>query len=68
MSPTTHTAEELKNSELSTLIDMLVEETVAYTKLLAAEGFSDKSNACKEVIINLQAVIRAKHDLEKKAT
>ena len=65
---TTSTIEELQTLDLSTLLDMLVEETLTYSKLIEEGGFSDKSNACKEVIINLQAVIRAKHDLEKKAT
>jgi len=58
------TVEELQNLDISTLIDMLVEETVAYTKLIEREGYSYKSNAYKELIISLQAVIKAKHDLE----
>jgi len=55
------TVEELQNLDISTLIDMVVEETVAYSKLIEREGYSYKSNAFKELIINLQAVIKAKH-------
>lgn len=62
---TSPTIEELQSLELSTLIDMLVEETVAYIKLIEIDGFSDKSNARKEAIINLQVVIEAKQNLEK---
>ena len=61
---TTPTIEELQTLELSTLIEMLVEETVAYIKLIERDGFSHKSNACKEAIINLQVAIEAKQNLE----
>ena len=60
---TTPTIKELQALELSTLLDMLVEETVTYSKLIEGEGFSHKSNACREAIINLQTVIRAKQGL-----
>lgn len=60
--------EELKNLDLSTLIDMLVEVTVAYSRLIESEGISYKSNACKEQIINLQTVIKVKHNLENRET
>ena len=56
----TPTVEELQTLDLSTLIDMLVEETVAYTKLIEREGYSYISNAYKELIINLQEVIKDK--------
>ena len=58
----TPTIEELQTLELPTLIEMLVEETVAYIKLIERDGFSHKSNACKEAIINLQAAIEAKQN------
>lgn len=58
------TIEELQNLDLSTLIEMLVEVTMAYTKLIESEGCSYKTNACKQQIINIQAAIKVKHDLE----
>ena len=58
------TVAELQNLDLSTLIEMLVEETIAYTKLIESEGYSYKTNACKQLIINIQAIIKVKHDLE----
>ena len=63
----TPTVEELQTLELSTLIDMLSEETVAYTKLIEREGYSYLSNANKELIINLREVIKDKQkNIEKK--
>ena len=62
------TIEELQSLELSTLIDMLVEETVAYTKIIERDGFSHKSKACMEAIVNLQIAIEARQNLENKAT
>ena len=61
----TPSIEELQSLELSALIDMLVEETVAYIKLIERDGFSHKSNACMEVIINLQVAIETRQNLEK---
>ena len=62
----TPTIEELQSLELPTLIDMLVEETVTYIKVIERDGFTNISNACKETIIKLQAAIEARQNFEKK--
>ena len=57
----TPTIRELLNLDLPVLIDMLANETEAYAKLLATEGFSStKVDLMKETIVNLQAVIDIK--------
>jgi len=56
----TPTIDELKKFELSVLIDMLVQQTNIYTKLLAKEGISLESNACLETIANIQCAIELK--------
>lgn len=61
------TAEELKQSELSELIDMLASQSAEYTKLLRREGASFKTAAIKEMILNIQTAIDTKKTLKRPA-
>ena len=54
------TVEELKESDLPDLIDMLSKQTIEYSRLLKIEGSGLKSVAIKEMILNIQAAIDAK--------
>ena len=56
---------ELQSLEIPILLDMLSEHTSLYSRLLHEEGFSDKAIACKEILMNVQAVIVAKINSEK---
>ena len=53
------TVEELKQSELPELIEMLFKQSEEYTTLLKREGASFKTRAIKEMIQNIQAAIEA---------
>jgi hypothetical protein len=57
--------QELQGLKVPTLLDMLSEHTSLYSKLLHEEGFSDKAIACKEILMNIQAVIATKINSEK---
>lgn len=61
------TAEELKQSELPELIDMLANQTAEYTRLLKQEGASFKTAAIKEMILNIQTAIDIKKTLKRSA-
>jgi len=61
------TAEELKQSELSELIDMLASQSAEYTTLLRREGASFKTAAIKEMILNIQTAIDTKKTLKRSA-
>jgi hypothetical protein len=54
------TVDELKQSDLTELIDMLAMQTAEYKRLLQREGASFKTYAIKDMIINIQAAINAK--------
>jgi hypothetical protein len=45
------------------LIDMLAEHTTMYIRLLKEEGFSTRSNGCKEAMENIQFAIEGKKNL-----
>jgi hypothetical protein len=62
------TVEELKQSDLSELIEMLAKQSEEYTRLLRSEGASFKTNAIKEMIVNIQDAIDAKKVSKKPAT
>ena len=62
------TVEELNQSELPELIDMLAKQSEEYTSLLRGEGASFKTKAIKEMILNLQVAIDAKKVFKKSAT
>ena len=62
------TIEELKQSELSELIEMLAKQSEEYTRLLRGEGASFKTKAIKEMILNIHAAIDAKKVSKRSAT
>ena len=62
------TVDELKQSELPELIEMLLKQSEEYTTLKRREGASFKTSAIKEMIFNIQAAIDAKMVSKKTAT
>jgi len=59
------TLEELKESDLPDLVDMLSKQSIEYSRIIKLEGISSKSNAVKELILNIQTVIESKKVSEK---
>ena len=59
------TLEELKESDLQDLIDMLSKQSNEYSRIIKLEGITSKSLAIKELILNIQTVIEAKMVSEK---
>jgi hypothetical protein len=59
------TLEELKESDLPDLVDMLSKQSIEYSRLIKLEGVSSKSIAIKELILNIQATIESKKVSEK---
>jgi hypothetical protein len=57
---TAPTVEELKQSDLQDLVDMLLRQTIEYSRLIKREGMSSQSMATREMILNLQAAIETK--------
>lgn len=57
---TAPTVEELKQSDLSDLADMLSKQAAEYSRLIKIEGVTSKTIAIKEMIINIQTAIDAK--------
>ena len=57
-SPTT---EELQQSDLPDLIDMLAKQTREYSQLRKSEGVTSRSIAIKEMIDRIQATISKKN-------
>jgi hypothetical protein len=57
---TTPTVEELKQSDLPDLVDMLSKQAAEYSQLMKREGASFKSIAIREMILNIQTAIDAK--------
>jgi len=62
------TVEELKQSDLQELIEMLARQYEEYTRLLKGEGASFKTKAIKEMILNIQSAIDAKKVFKRSAT
>ena len=54
------TLEELKESDLPDLMDMLSNQSIEYSRIIKLEGVTSKSLAIKELILNIQTVIEAK--------
>jgi hypothetical protein len=54
------TVEELKQSDLPDLADMLSKHAAEYSHLIKMEGITSKTMAIKEMIINIQTAIDAK--------
>ena len=59
------TLEELKESDLPDLLDMLSRQSIEYSRIIKLEGVTSKSLAIKELILNIQTVIEAKKVSEK---
>ena len=59
------TLEELKESDLPDLVDMLSNQSIEYSRLIKLEGITSKSIAIKELILNIQTAIETKKVFEK---
>ena len=59
------TLEELKESDLPDLVDMLSKQSIEYSRLIKLEGITSKSNAIRELILNIQTAIESKKRSEK---
>jgi hypothetical protein len=59
------TVEELKQSDLPDLADMLSKQATEYSRLIKLEGVTSNTIAIKEFIINIQTAIDAKKVLER---
>lgn len=62
------TVEELKQSDLPELVEMLAKQSEEYTRLLKREGASFKTKAIKEMILNIHAAIDAKKVFKRSVT
>ena len=60
------TLEELKQSDLPDLVDMLSKQATEYSQLIKIEGITSKTIAIKELILDIQTVIDSKRSSEKK--
>lgn len=60
------TLEELKQSDLQDLVDMLSKQATEYSQLIKIEGITSRTIAIKELILNIQTVIDSKRSSEKK--
>jgi len=54
------TVEELKQSDLPDLVDMLSKQATEYSRLTKREGINSKTIAIRELILNIQTAIDAK--------
>jgi len=61
------TLEELKQSDLPDLVDMLSKQATEYSRLIKIEGITSKTIAVKELILNIQTAIDAKKSSEQKS-
>ena len=59
------TLEELKQSDLPDLVDMLSKQSIEYSNLIKLEGVTSKSLAIKELILNIQSAIESKKVSDK---
>ena len=59
------TLEELKQSDLPDLVDMLSKQSIEYSSLIKLEGLTPKSLAIKDLILNIQTAIESKRISEK---
>lgn len=62
---TAPTVDELKQSDVSDLADMLSKQATEYSRLTKIEGVTSKTIAIKEMIINIQKAIDAKKVLQR---
>ena len=61
------TLEELKESDLPDLVDMLSKQAIEYSRIIKLEGVTSKILAIKELILNIQTAIDAKKSSEQKS-
>ena len=61
------TLEELKESDLPDLVDMLSKQATEYSRLIKIEGITSRTIAVKELILNIQTAIDAKKTPEQKS-
>jgi len=61
------TLEELKQSDLPDLVDMLSKQATEYSQLIKIEGITSKTIAVKEFILNIQTAIDAKKTSEQQS-
>jgi len=59
------TLEELKQSDLPDLVDMLSKQSIEYSRIIKLEGVTSKSIGIKELILNIQTAIEIKKVSEK---
>lgn len=59
------TAEELQQSDLSDLVDMLSKQSAEYSHLVKIEGITSKTLAIKDFILNIQTAIENKKISER---
>ena len=59
------TVEELKQSDLPDLVDMLSKQALEYSGLIKREGITSKTIAIRELILNIQTAIEAKRVSQK---
>ena len=64
---TTPTLEELKQSDLPDLVDMLSKQATEYSQLIKIEGITSKTIAIKDLILNIQTAIDVKRASEQKS-
>ena len=60
------TVEELQQSDLPELVDMLSTQAAEYSRLIKIEGVTSRTIAIRDFILNIQAAIDAKRAAEKK--
>ena len=56
------TVSELQLLDLTLLVDMLAKQTTDYIKALSEEGFTARTAAAKEALMNIQAAIEGKQN------
>ena len=61
------TLEELKQSDLPDLVDMLSTQATEYSRLIKTEGVTSKTISVKELILNIQTAIDAKKSSQQKS-
>jgi len=61
------TLEELKQSDVPDLVDMLSKQATEYSQLIKIEGITSRTIAIKNLILNIQTAIDTKKTSEKKS-
>jgi hypothetical protein len=65
---TVPTIEELKQLDMPVLVDMLAYQTNLYLQLMKSVSVEKTIQNCKQSMINIQAVIQMKKNLESNST